>query len=45
MWDWLQVTAIHGDRGYVVWLVATAPPLAHQRPVNQQFLESFHFTD
>jgi hypothetical protein len=44
-WDWLQVTAIHGDRGYVVWLVATAPPHAHQRPINQQFLETFHFTD
>ena len=45
VWDWLQVTAIHGDRGYVVWLVATAPPLAHDRPINEQFLESFRFTD
>lgn len=45
VWDWLQVTAIHGDRGYVVWLVATEPPLAHKRPINQQWLTGFHFTD
>ena len=45
VWDWLQVTAIHGDRGYVIWLVATAPPLAHDRLINEQFLETFHFTD
>jgi hypothetical protein len=45
VWDWLQVTAIHGGRGYVVWLVATAPPLAHERPINDQFLATFRFTD
>ncbi len=45
VWDWLQVTAIHGDRGYVMWLVATAPPLAHERPINQQWVEGFRFTD
>ena len=45
VWDWLQITAIHGDRGYVMWLVATAPPLAHERPINQQWLEGFRFTD
>ena len=45
VWDWLQVTALHDGRGYVIWLVATEPPLAHDRPINQQFLDSFRFTD
>ncbi len=44
-WDWIQVTAIHGDRGYVVWLVTTALPAPQDRPINDQFLASFEFTD
>ena len=43
--DWIQVTALHGGRGYVVWAVAAVPPMAHERPINDQFLASFRFTD
>ena len=44
-WDWIQVTAIHADRGYVVWLVTTLDPLPQDRPINDEFLASFQFTD
>ena len=44
-WAWLQVTALHGDRGYVIWLVATAPPDPEQRPINHEILATFRFTD
>jgi hypothetical protein len=44
-WDWIQITAVHRDRGYVVWAVATQPPSAHERSINDRFLASFHFTD
>ena len=44
-WDWIQITAIHAGRGYVVWLVATMPPKPADRPINDQFLASFRFTE
>ena len=42
---WLQVTALHNDLGYVVWLVASLPPNPENRPINDRFLDSFRFTD
>ena len=42
---WLQLTAFHDGRAYVVWLVATAPPGPANRPANDQLLASFRFTD
>jgi hypothetical protein len=44
-WDWLQLTAIHDDRGYVMWLVTTMAPPPQDRPINDQFVASFRFTD
>ncbi|HEX7171438.1 MAG TPA: hypothetical protein VF365_02400 [Candidatus Limnocylindria bacterium] len=44
-YTWLQITALHGGNGYVVWLVATAPPDPEQRPINDQLLGTFRFTD
>jgi hypothetical protein len=44
-WEWIEVTAIHGGRGYVVWAVSTTGPTPRDRPINDQFLESFRFTD
>jgi hypothetical protein len=41
---WVQITAVHDGRGYLVWLISTTPPKADRRPVNDQFLESFRFT-
>ena len=43
--NWIQVTALHADRGYVVWAVATAEPPAVERTINDEFLATFRFTD
>jgi hypothetical protein len=43
--NWIQSTALHGDRGYVIWAVAAAEPSALERPINDQFLATFQFTD
>ncbi|MGQ0607489.1 MAG: hypothetical protein ACT4OQ_03380 [Chloroflexota bacterium] len=42
---WAQITAVHGDHGYMVWLVSTERPRADRRPINEQLLASFRFTD
>lgn len=44
-WEWIEITAIHDGRGYVVWAVSTTGPAPRDRPINDQFLESFSFTD
>lgn len=43
--DWLQHTALHGDHGFIVWLVTTVPPGPGNRDINDQFLASFRFTE
>jgi hypothetical protein len=43
--NWLQVTALHAGRGYVVWAVAAAEPPAHERPINDELLATFRFID
>lgn len=45
IWEWRQITALHGGRGYVVWFVTTTGESSVARPINQQFLDSFRFTD
>jgi len=42
---WVQLTAQHGGRGYLVWLISVVPPHADERPINDQFLDTFRFTD
>lgn len=42
---WVQITAVHGGRGYLVWLISVAPPHADERPIYDQFLDTFRFTD
>lgn len=42
---WVQVTAVHDGRGYLLWLISTTPPKADRRPINDQFLATFAFTD
>lgn len=44
-YDWLQYTAIHGDRGYVIWMLTTVGASPGDRPINDEFLASFRFTD
>ena len=44
-WMWDQITAIHGNRGYVLWFVATMEPPPDARPINDQLLATFRFTD
>ena len=44
-WEWLEVVAIHGGRGYVIWEVSTLGPAPKERPINQEFLASFRFND
>lgn len=41
---WTQLTAVHGGRGYMVWLVSTSPR-PEGRPINDHFLQSFAFAD
>jgi hypothetical protein len=42
---YVQVTALHDGRGYVLWLMSSEPPRAHERPEYEAILESFEFTD
>jgi hypothetical protein len=42
---YVQVTALHAGRGYVLWLMSSEPPRAHERPEYDVILESFEFTD
>ena len=42
---WVQIAALHGGRGYLVWLISVVPPHADERPINDQFLDTFRFTD
>ena len=42
---YLQVTVLHGGRGYVVWLMTSERPHADDRPEYQSMIDSFEFTD
>ena len=42
---YVQVTALHGDLGYVLWLMTSARPHASERPEYDAIVASFEFTD
>ena len=42
---YLQVTALHEGRGYVLWFMTIEPPIATERAEYQHMLQSFGFTD
>jgi hypothetical protein len=42
---YIQVTALHEGRGYLLWLMTSFPPNADERPEYQAMIESFEFTD
>src|SRR5688572_23225195 len=42
---YLQVTALHEGRGYVLWFMTIEPPLAFERPEYASMLESFAWTE
>lgn len=42
---YLQVTALHEGRGYLLWFMTIEPPLAPERPEYLTMLESFAFTE
>jgi hypothetical protein len=42
---YIQVTALHEGRGYLLWLMTSFPPNADERPEYQSMIESFEFTD
>ena len=42
---YLQVTALHEGRGYLLWFMTIEPPLAFERPEYRTMLESFSFTE
>jgi hypothetical protein len=42
---YLQVSALHEGRGYLLWLMTVAPPFADERPEYRAIIDSFEFTD
>ena len=42
---YLQVTAIHGGHGYILWLMTSVGAHADERPEYQAMIDSFAFTD
>jgi hypothetical protein len=44
-YQWIQITTIHGDRGFVVWLVTTSSPGPEERPLNDELLATFSFIE
>jgi hypothetical protein len=42
---YLQLTALHEGRGYLLWFMTIEPPLAPERPEYLTMLESFAFTE
>jgi hypothetical protein len=42
---YLQVSALHDGRGYLLWLMTIQRPFAHERPEYRAIIDSFEFTD
>lgn len=43
--SWIQVTAFHEGRGYVMFLASQVRPFMSSRPITRQLIDSFAFTD